>query len=116
MPETPVIRLPRSRDALGTPRAAAILKQEIEALPAACLPLQALLTRTACALDDFGVTVLAIDENTDPMRIRIGVFLQGLDPGCSCADDPTPVEPLPEYGELEVEIDRRTAQARFRLP
>ena len=116
MPPANPLHLPRSRDAIGTPEAAAILKREIEALPAASLPLQALLRRSAYALDEFGITVLAIDGNANPIRIRIGVFFQGLDPGCSCADDPSPVEPVPEYGELCVEIDRATAQARFRLP
>jgi len=111
MSEAPSIHLPRTRDALDTPRAAAIAKQEIESLPATALPLQSLLRHSAYALDSFQITLLAIEKRTASATLRIGVFFQGLDPGCSCADDPTPVEPVPEYGELQIELDRRTAVA-----
>ena len=35
-------------------------------------------------------------------------FDTSLIAGCSCADDPTPVEPQPEYCEVELQIEKAT--------
>ncbi len=116
MPAPPSLHLPRTRDALGTPDAATILKQELESHPATALPLQSLLRQTAHALDAFSVTVLSITETATGARIRIGVFFHGVNPGCNCADDPAPLTEIPEYGELLLELDRKTAQASIHIP
>jgi len=45
--------------------------------------------------------------------VRAGIFFGSWLTGCQCADDPTPVDVLPEYGEVTVNIDRHTAVATF---
>ena len=44
-----------------------------------------------------------------------GIFYTGVVAGCSCADDPTPVEEQHEYCEVLIEINRATAEAVIRL-
>jgi hypothetical protein len=57
--------------------------------------------------------ILGASESDGHIRARTGVFFSGIDAGCSCADDPTPVEAQQEYCELEVDIDQATAAATF---
>lgn len=105
-----MIRLPGALAAWDTPDFGAVLKREVESLPAGALPLQQCVATTSYALDA-GCSVMLIAAGADAaaIRARIGVFFSGIVAGCSCADDPTPVEPQPEYAELELVIDRRTA-------
>lgn len=107
-----MIRLPRSLQAWQSPAFDATLKQEIEQLGAAQLPLQSCLTTCSYALDDaYSVMVISAGLNAGQIETRIGVFFSGIVAGCSCADDPTPVERQPEYCELRLLIDASTADA-----
>ena len=91
------------------------LKQELTA-QAAALPLQAGLRHTDRALTDaVQVVPLGAERRGEVLRVRVGVFYTGLQSGCGCADDPTPVEPVPEYCEIELTIDRDTGVAQARL-
>lgn len=109
-------RLAAAVAAWGTATFEAALKRELEALAPAAMPLQAGLSTSSLALDD-GISVMLLGAEATDARIvaRVGVFYAGLVAGCSCADDPTPVEAQPEYCELEVIIERATAAATFRL-
>ena len=109
MPTTK-IPLPKTHATLGTPECPATLRAELESLPATTLPLQSLLTQTAYALDDFKVTILSMEEGTETVRFRIGIFVQGVNPGCNCADDPSPMTEIPEYGEIELVLDMETGE------
>lgn len=110
------LSLPRAAAVWGTDRFAHALKNELESLPGAVLPLQAGLAETSYALEEgFSVMVLGAVERAGRIQARVGVFYQGITPGCACADDPTPVEPRPEYCECIVEIDPRSARASIRL-
>jgi len=112
----PVARLARSVAAWDTPEFSATLKQELEQLGPAALPLQQGVTATSYALDDaISVMVIGARGEPDAIRARVGVFFAGIVAGCSCADDPTPVEAQSEYCELQVDIDRGSAHARFSL-
>lgn len=83
----------------------AVFKREVESLDAACLPLQqALATTSAVADEPFRVMLLDKDVSATRLRVKAGVFYAGLVGGCNCADDPSPVEPQPEYCELWFEI------------
>ena len=42
-------------------------------------------------------------------------IISGIIAGCSCADDPTPVDTTTEYCELQLEIDRESAETRVIL-
>lgn len=106
--------LPAALAAWGTANFKAVLKRELEGLDPGALPLQQAVTVTSYALDEpITAVVLETAAQPDRLRAKVGVFFSGLVPGCSCADDPTPVEPQNEYCELRVEIDRDTAAAVF---
>lgn len=109
------LRLPKSLAAWGAPDFPAALKRELEA-NAAQLPLQAGLTGSSAVFGErIEVMVIASEADAARIRARVGVFFSGIVAGCSCADDPTPVEAQNEYCELMVDIDRRTAAAEARL-
>jgi hypothetical protein len=110
------LQLPRALAAWNTPNFGAILKQEIEAAGAAALPLQRALSFSSHVLDkDMSVMVLGTGDTPATIDARIGVFFSGVVAGCNCADDPTPVEAQNEYCELELAIDRATAQTAITL-
>jgi hypothetical protein len=106
-----MLRLPESLAAWGSPGFPAALRRELEA-QAGLLPLQqALAGSSAVSGDRIEVMLIATDADASQIRARVGVFFSGIVAGCSCADDPTPVEAQNEYCELEIGIDRLTATA-----
>lgn len=61
------------------------------------------------------ILVLGVDDDGGVIHVRIGVFYSGVVAGCSCADDPTPVEPVNEYCEMSVALDKLSGVATVRL-
>ena len=111
-----MIQLPDTLSAWNTADFRQILKRELESLGPAGLPLQQGLSRSSYALDEpVTVVVMGADEEAEAIRARVGVFYSGVIAGCSCADDPTPVEAENEYCELEIVIDKNTAAASIGL-
>jgi hypothetical protein len=111
-----MIRLSRSLAACGTPALRDTLRQEIEALGAADLPLQQGLSVGSYALDrDLRVMILAVAEEPTAIRVRAGVFFSSIIAGCSCADDPTPIDEQSEYCEVRLDIDRVTGETTVAL-
>jgi len=111
-----MIRLRQSLDAWGTPGFRDVLKQEIERLDAGLLPLQQALSRSSYVTErPFQVMLLGADEAAGSIHARVGIFYTGVIAGCSCADDPTPVDELNEYCEVLLVIDRRTAATTVSL-
>ena len=107
-----MISLPKSLHAWNTPQFTATLKRELESLRADQLPLQQELASSSNVLDNpHSVMIIAVDDTVENVRAKVGVFFSGIVAGCSCADDPTPVEAVNEYCELWVEIDKKSAQA-----
>ena len=101
--------LPETWRALATPRFDEILQDELESLPVEQLPLQQCMRQCNYVLDlRPDILILGTDDIDNEMQIRIGVFFSGLIAGCSCADDPTPIEPLAEYCELLLRMDKQT--------
>lgn len=107
--------MPESLAAEGSPDFSPVLKHELEA-QAGQLPLQRALAGSS-AVSSERIEVMVISHEVDAGRIRakVGVFFSGIVAGCSCADDPTPVEARNEYCELLLDIDRRTAAADVRI-
>jgi hypothetical protein len=102
--------------AWGTPEFQEVLKREIEGLDASQLPLQQGLTTGSYALDEGRrVIVIGVRERLADVRVRAGIFYTSLIAGCSCADDPTPVEPQNEYCEVQIDIDTETGEAVIAL-
>jgi len=106
-----MIRLPNALRAWNSPEFEQVIKQEIGQLDAAQLPLQQGLKTSSQAVDDaFTAMLLGTTEAPGYIRAKVGVFYYGLITGCSCADDPTPIEPQNEYCEMIFAIDKSTAE------
>lgn len=108
--------LTNARDAWGTPRFGAALKQDIERLNPDLLPLQEALSASSVALTDkLEARIIEASERDGVIRVRAGIFYSGVVAGCSCADDPTPIETQNEYCEVQLDIDRATAMTTVTL-
>ena len=106
-----MIVLPLSVAARGAADLREVLKQELQSL-AAQLPLQQGLSQGSAAISDGAqVMMLAVDDGGDPMTVRFGVFYSAVIAGCSCADDPTPLDVVNEYCEMRAVIDVSSARA-----
>ena len=110
-----LMHLPASARAWGSPAFPATLKREL-ADQVDKLPLHQALAH-ASAVADEAITVMLLDAHADCTAIhaRVGVFFGGLVAGCSCADDPGALEPLTEYCELRLEIQREAGKTVARL-
>jgi hypothetical protein len=111
-----MIQLTESLKAWKTPAFKSILREELEGLDVAALPLQQGLAHSSYALEDkFQVMIISVTEDSDLIRAKTGIFYSGLIPGCSCADDPTPVTEYSEYCEVSFNIDKATADTTVTL-
>lgn len=107
------MRLPESIRAWGTTDFAATLKREL-AVHADELPLQQALSGTSSVVEEaITVVLLGADADETVIRVKVGIFFAGILAGCSCADDPTPIEPQNEYGKWLITIDRQSGAARI---
>jgi len=106
-----MIRFDKALCAWGTPGFEAVLKQEITQLGADELPLQQGLSG-GNYVSEAPITVMinSIAEIEDTIRIRAGILYQGVLGGCSCADDPTSTSESNEYCEVQLDIDKATAE------
>ena len=113
---TPMIRLPEALSAWGTPDFTDILKKEIEQLDVENLPLQHGLSTASYATDNnLRVMIISVSEQPSCIRAKAGIFYSGVIAGCSCADDPTPVDEQNEYCEVQVDINKTSAETTIAL-
>ena len=106
-----MFRLAQSLNAWGTPAFENILKHEIALLKTDALPLQQALSLTSHVTDSpRTVRIIRVTEDGGCLRVKAGIFYTGIIAGCSCADDPTPIDERNEYCEVELAIDKRTAE------
>ncbi len=111
-----MIELSKSLTAWGSPLFKETLKQEIEQLDSTLLPLQQGLSQGNHVADNsHTVMVLSVSEEGNNIHAKTGIFFTGLIMGCQCADDPSPGNELPEYCELQLDIDKQTAQTTITL-
>jgi hypothetical protein len=106
-------RLTQSLRSQGSESFRQTLKGELEGLADGTLPLQKGCSRGGYADGrEITVTILDVQEEQRFLRARVGVFFSELVAGCSCGDDS-----LTEHGycEMEVAIDRESAEAEFRV-
>lgn len=107
-----MIKLVESLNAWATPHFNETLKRELEALSVESLPLQQSLRVGSYALDDtFSVMVISTRDGGDVINAKVGIFFNSIIAGCSCADDPTPVEAVNEFCELSLRLDKRSGEA-----
>ena len=80
------------------------------------LPLQQGLSQSSYAAEGaFHVIIISVLEQNELIRVKTGIFFTGLIPGCSCADDPTPVTEYSEYCEVQFDINKLTADTTVEL-
>jgi hypothetical protein len=66
------------------------------------LPLQQGLTHSSHAnADTLTVTIISSADQPDCIQVKAGLLYTGIIVGCSCADDPTPVDEINEYCEMQ---------------
>ena len=106
-----MLRLAKAFSVWGTPEFTEILKEEIEQLDADQLPLQQGLSTGSYAFDGkFNVMIISVSEDEGFIRARAGIFYSGIIAGCSCADDPMPVNEMNEYRAVRLDIGKKTAR------
>ena len=106
------MKLSQSCQSWGNPQFDDVFKRELAAVPVAQLPLQQGLTHGSYVLAETPtVIVMKAEADAATIRVSAGVFFSSVIAGCNCADDPTPVDALSEYCELQVVIDRRSGVA-----
>ncbi len=111
-----MIRLSKTLSAWQTSGFDTALKEEIAHLDADLLPLQQGLSRSSHAnTDKLSVMVISAVDAPGCLRVKVGLFYTGIIAGCSCADDPTPVDEINEYCEARFDIDKATAEATVTL-
>ena len=112
----PRFTLPHSLAAWNTPGFGACFKHEVEQLDARLLPLQQGLSATSWVAEmPFTVMLLGAAAAGDCLRVKAGIFYAGILGGCSCADDPTPLDTQPEYCELWFVIDMHSGETHASL-
>ncbi|MHB1332906.1 MAG: hypothetical protein ACYCY1_09935 [Sulfuriferula sp.] len=109
-------KLTDSLQAWGTSDFNHALKNEIKQLDASQLPLQQGLTTGSYALDNIlDVIVIGTAETEGHLRAKVGIFYTSIIAGCSCADDPTPIDENNEYCVVQIDIDTATTEAALTL-
>lgn len=111
-----MIRLPKSLNAWGTTAFKDVLSQEIAQLDATELPLQQGLAGSSYVTErPFQAMLISASEGAGLLRVKAGIFYTGVIAGCSCADDPTPIDELNEYCVVQFDIDTTTAETTVTL-
>lgn len=107
----PMIKLSQSLNAWGTSGFEDVLKAEIEQLDVAQLPLQQGLALSSYATDSpRKAVIIGVADDEKFIHVTAGIFYSGIIAGCSCEDDPTPVDEVTEYCKVRFEINKQTAE------
>jgi len=108
--------LPLSLKAFATVSFNKVLRQEVCALDPDLLPLQQGLQNSSYAISDkLSVTVLEVKQDDINITIKAGLLYNGIIAGCSCSDDPTPIDETNEYCDVLFCINKQTAETTVRL-
>jgi len=111
-----LIKLPRTLATWKTPAFATSFKAEIAGLEHQCLPLQQSLSLSSYVSNEpVSAIIINTDETRTRLNIKAGLFYTGIIAGCSCADDPTPLDTQNEYCEVLFSIDKQTGEAEVIL-
>jgi len=89
------------------------LKSELENAKSFSLPLEKATSQGGYIDDsDISVTVIRHKARGNSIQAKVGIFFTEIIVGCSCGDDPLPVN---AYCEMLISIDRNTAEAEFEV-
>lgn len=110
------ISLPVSLRAWGGPSFKRQFERECQALDPELLPLrQGMQHGSQVVSDNWRPLYLSASADAARIRVKAGVFFGSVVGGCSCADDPTPLDVVNEYCELLFTIERHTGWVTVRL-
>jgi hypothetical protein len=111
-----MLQLTTILNAWCTPAFEETFKNTITQMDAALLPLQQGLSQSSYT-DGANRSVMILNTSDEAVSIRVkaGIFYTGIIPGCSCADDPTPMSEIAEYSEVQFDIDKITAETTITL-
>ncbi len=116
MKTTHSIYLTQTASAWGSETRDEVLRQELERLDPTSLPLQAGLSRGShVTAEPFRIMIIDTTQTADRYIATVGVFYESVIAGCSCSDDPTPVDSEPEYCALRLEIHPVTGETSITL-
>ena len=111
-----MIILSQAMKKLGTEGFNSALKSDIENINKSLLPLQQGLSLSSyVGSAQIEAIILAVSEQQDHILAKTGIFYSGIIAGCSCSDDPTPVDEQNEYCELEFSISKKNAKTKVKL-
>lgn len=103
--------LSQSLKAWDTDAFKTILIKELCSINSGLLPLQQGLTKSSYAIaENLSAMVLSVESDENYIRVKAGLFYTGIISGCSCADDPTPVDEINEYCDVLLQINKSTAE------
>lgn len=60
---------------------------------------------SAPLFDSVRFSLLKAECAENKINVKLSVFFHSVIAGCQCADDPNPVDPIPEYAEVALTID-----------
>ena len=111
-----MLKLATALNAWGSAEFETVLKREVTQMDLGLLPLQQALSQSSYTDGaDRSVLIISVIEEPTFIRAKTGIFYSGITPGCSCADDPTPMSSLTEYCEVQFDIDKVTATTTITL-
>jgi len=94
----------------------AVYKQLIESISADDLPLQQGLALSSAVADKpFEAMIINQREQNGFTHLKVGIFYTGIIAGCSCTDDPSPLDEQVEYCVLLFVIDKQNGNANVSL-
>ena len=110
------VKLSKSLNAFHTKDFNAVLKNELQQIDKALLPLQQGLTLSSyVGKSPLSAVILNISDKANSILIKAGIFYTGIIAGCSCSDDPSPTDEQNEYCELQFEINKKTSETHVTL-
>lgn len=106
-----MISLPKSIEAWPDGDVKRTLKNELEALPTGSLPLANYTTQGGMVDDEnITITVFSIEDRSQYVSVRLGVFFSEVVGGCNCHDDPVEEN---AYADISARIDKQSAKLSF---
>jgi len=111
-----MLKFEKAMRAWGSKDFNVILKQEIEDIDTEQLPLQQALTTGNYVIPSRHTAMInSVTELGNVVRVSAGIFYKSVISGCSCADDPTPVNENEEYCVVRLDIDKVSAATSVTL-
>ena len=108
-----MVTMPRALEAWGGEGFKQTLKEELETFRRDVLPLDQAIEQGNRVYDnDLGVTVMRVNDDEEAIYARVGVFFAEVISCVSCGEG----DPIDEaYCEMQVRIDKKSAEASFEL-